>query len=313
MSRGWQILAFPLILPWREEFWTLPLYVPHLEVGVASGWPPSFPVKTRPLPPEAMTPLPDLRHYHTGELTQQQAYRAYLEAREEVEDILRELQGLPPRETPEAPVEAQAVALAWHLERMEAEQEAQLTLVDKGHTWLAEILSPEPWEETPSFGSVPGLKEMVDPDMARLRYSLWHRELAAGLQGPWAPFLLSRTSRAIFGALKGWPRWTRITKATVNLPGVNSEEAWRQVGPPPWQENFIQELEAILKAADQGAQRLAEHLPRFQRFVAEVILTSWSGPPQIRWELEIWARDPEEEDFGPVLCWGGVNADILPG
>jgi hypothetical protein len=30
MGSAWHIVAFPVILPWREEFWTLPLYFPDL-------------------------------------------------------------------------------------------------------------------------------------------------------------------------------------------------------------------------------------------------------------------------------------------
>ena len=39
MGSAWHIVAFPVILPWREEFWTLPLYFPDLQVGVVPGWP----------------------------------------------------------------------------------------------------------------------------------------------------------------------------------------------------------------------------------------------------------------------------------
>lgn len=313
MPSHWQIIAFPLILPWREEFWTLPLYFPELQVGVAPGWPAVMPYVTRPLPPEAQGPLPELRHYHPGELTQQQAYQTYLEAQEEVGDILRELQGLPKEETPGPPVEAQAQALAWHLEKMQADQEAQLSLVDRGQAWLAEILTPEPWEPQSDYYRVPGVNEMVDPEMARLRFTLWQREMVADSSGPWAPFLLSRTSRAIFGALKGWPGWNRVNRAAVNLPGVNSEAGWREIGEPPWGKHFAAELEAMLQAADQGSPSLAQQAPKFQQFVKEAIDDSWTGTPQMNWELEIWARDPDEEDFGPVLCWGGVSNDILPG
>lgn len=314
MTNGWQIIAFPLILPWREEFWTLPLYFADLKVGVTPGWPAILPYQGMALPPPAAVLPGELRHYHAGELTQQQAYKAYLEAREEVGDIVRELKGLPKEEVAAPSVEAQAVSLAWELEKMEAEQEAQMALVDRGHNWLAEILAPEPWEETPSFAGVPGLKEMVDPDMARLRFALWQRELAAEVKGPWVPFLLGRTSRAIFSALKGWPRWTQVAKATISLPGIKREAAWREAGEPPWREDFRRELEALLAAAASGAEALAAQAPRFQEFVAEAIAGVWPGALDLNWDLEIWAQDPEEEEeFGPVLCWGGVNTDILPG
>ena len=43
MGSAWHIVAFPVILPWREEFWTLPLYFPDLKVGVIPGWPEQLP------------------------------------------------------------------------------------------------------------------------------------------------------------------------------------------------------------------------------------------------------------------------------
>ncbi|MCL6620476.1 MAG: hypothetical protein K6T55_00090 [Syntrophobacterales bacterium] len=311
---AWRLIAFPLILPWREEFWTLPLYFPHLEVGVALGWPAAMPYETRPLPPAAQRPLKELAHYRPGELTQQKAFEDFLSAQEEeVGEILRELKGLPPEEKPAPPkVEAQALTLAWQLEKLQADEEAQMTLVDRGHAWLAEILAPEPWEPQPQFGSVPGLKEMVDPGLARLRFALWQREMVGSSPQPWAPVLLSRTSRAIFGVLQGWPDWTQVVRETFILPGVKSEEEWRRQAEPPWQADFDAELEELLAAAAEGDEALAEQAETFREFLAEEVLPAWVGP-QVSWDLEVWARSPGQEDFGPVLCWGGVNADILPG
>lgn len=311
---GWRLIAFPLIIPWREEFWTLPLYFPHLEVGVAPNWPAAMPYETRPLPQEAERPLKELAHYRPGELTQQKAFEDFLAAQEEeVGDILRELKGLPPEEKPAGPkVEAQALTLAWQLEKLQADEEAQMTLVDRGHSWLAEILAPEPWEPQPQFGTVPGLKEMVDPGLARLRFALWQREMVGESPQPWAPLLLSRTSRAIFGVLQGWPDWTQVARQTFLLPGVRTEEDWRRQAEPPWREDFAAELEELLAAAAEGEEALAEQAEAFKEFLEEEVLAAWVGP-QVSWELEVWAQSPGQEEFGPVLCWGGVNADILPG
>mgnify|MGYP001107995978 CR=1 FL=1 len=312
MSR-WRLIAFPLILPWREEFWTLPLYFPHLEVGVGLGWPAAMPYRTRPLPPEAQKPLTELKQYQPGELTQKKAYEDYLAAREEeLGEILRELKGLPPEEKPPRGVEAEALTLAWQLERLQAEEEAQMILVDRGQAWLAEILTPEPWEPRPQFGTVPGLKEMVDPEMARLRFALWEREMVAGGEEPWVPFLLGRTSRAILGALQGWPDWTQVLKETFLLPGVTTEEAWRSQGEPVWGKDFAQGLEEMLEAAAAGPEAFTAQAEIFRELLEEEIVGPWTGP-RVDWELEIWARQPGREEFGPVLCWGGVNADILPG
>ena len=50
MGSDWNIVAFPVILPWRDEFWTLPLYFPDLKVGVTPGWPAQLPYQGMPLP-----------------------------------------------------------------------------------------------------------------------------------------------------------------------------------------------------------------------------------------------------------------------
>jgi len=157
MDTCWQVVAFPLILPWREEFWTLPLYFAELKVGVLSGWPQALPYKGRPLPPEAQAPGEELQHFRPGELLQRKAFKDFLESREEVEDIIRELKGLPreeeevediirelkglPREEPRVELPSrEAWNLAWQLEKMQADEEARMLQVDRGEEWLAEIL-----------------------------------------------------------------------------------------------------------------------------------------------------------------------------
>ncbi len=95
MPANWQFVAFPLILPWRQEFWSLPLFFPDLSVGVLWHWPPGIPYRGRPLPPEAAAGGREFRHYVPGELKQWQAYEEYTSSREEVEDIMRALRGEP--------------------------------------------------------------------------------------------------------------------------------------------------------------------------------------------------------------------------
>ena len=109
--------------------------------------------------------------------------------------MLRDIRDYGRVEAPEKDASPEAWSLAWQLEKLQADQEAQLLMVDQGQEWLKDILAPEPWEERPSFGPVPGVQEMVDPDLARLRYRLWERIMAPHLKDPWVPFLLGRTSR----------------------------------------------------------------------------------------------------------------------
>lgn len=317
MATGWEIVAFPLILPWRREFWTLPLYFAELTVGVIPGWPEATPYRGRPLPPEALVPGDGLRHYHPGELLQRQAFKNFLESREEVDDIVRELKGLPREALEEGLPSAEAWSLVWQMEKMQADEEARMIQVDQGETWLAEILSPEPWDNQKSFGAT-GLKEMVDPELARLRYLLWRREMAPHLKDNWAPVLLGRTTRAIFGSLRGWPGWNFIKMARVRLPGVRSEGEWREVAGrdgPAWRGEFGQHLDICLEAAGD-LPTLQSRAGDLQEFLEQTVLSVWPEEPVWYFDLEIWAEEEEEgeeEDWGPVLCWAGAGADILPG
>jgi hypothetical protein len=307
----WEYVAFPLILPWRREFWTLPLYLADLRVGVIPGWPEAIPYRGRPLPSEALAPLNELRHYYPGELSQRKAFKDFLASREEVDDIVRELKGLPREALEEARPAVEGWALVWQLEKMQADEEARMIRVDQGESWLAEILSPQPWENKKSFGTT-GIKEMVDPELSRLRYLLWRREMARHLEGQWAPVLLGRTARAIFGSLRGWPDWNLIKVAKVKLPGVRSEVEWREAAGsdgPAWRGEFAQLLETCLEAAGD-LQALESRARDLQEFLDQAVLPSWPGPPGWYFDLEVWCR---EEDWGPVLCWAGAGADILPG
>jgi len=316
MGTDWQVVAFPLILPWRKEFWTLPLYFAGLNVGVLPGWPKAMPYEGRPLPPEATAPGSELRHYHPGELLQRKAFKDFLESREEVEDIVRELKGLPKESLPEDLPSREAWSLVWQLEKMQADEEARMIQVDQGEEWLAEILSPEPWDNRKSYGTT-GLKEMVDPELARLRYLLWRREMAPYLEGKWAPLLLGRTSRAIFGTLKDWPGWNFIKLVKVGLPGVRSEGAWREAAGegqwPDWRGGFEEHLTACLEASGD-LQVLKSRAKELREFLENDVAPNWPEEPAWHFELEIWNHEADdEEDWGPVLCWAGAGADILPG
>src|SRR5512143_293558 len=216
MAAAWQIVTFPLILTWREEFWTLPLYFPDLTVGVVQSWPAQLPYQGLELPPEAEIRPHELKHYRPGDLRQWQAFDKYKQAGEEAGDLLQALRNYDePAASRQAP-SPDSWALVWQLEKMQADQEAQLVLVDKGQEWLGEILAPEPWDDQPRFGAVPGVPEMVDPELARLRYLLWRKVMAPRLQEEWTPFLLGRTSKALFLTLRGWPQWTGLSKVEVS-------------------------------------------------------------------------------------------------
>lgn len=317
MGAEWQVIAFPVILPWQEEFWTLPLYFPDLKVGVLKGWPPGLPYQGLPLPPEAEAPAREWGHYRPGDLRQWHAFVEYRKGREEVRDILQALRGGEPEAEPAPAPAADPWALAWQLEKMQADQEAQLLRVDRGEEWLTEILAPEPWEEKADLGPAAGVKEMVDPDLALLRYRLWQRVMAHYLEERWAPLLLGRTSRAVFLALRGWPQWMLLKRVQVALPGCRSEaefrEVWDSAGKAEWQEEFQKLLAVVLEAA-AGKDDLGAAAAELNRWVEAEMARQWPAEMAWRWELEVWAKEPQSaEEIGPVLCWAGAGAGILPG
>jgi hypothetical protein len=314
MAFDWNIVAFPLILPWQEDFWTLPLYFPQLRVGVIPGWPETLPYLGIPLPPEAQAHPQDFKHLRPGDLRQWQVFQEYQEARTEAGDLLSAVRNYGLAEAPKPDSAPQAWSLAWQLEKLQADQEAQLALVDRGQEWLKDILTPETWEDRPSFGQVPGVQEMVDPDLARLRYRLWRRVMAPHLQDSWVPFLLGRTSRSLFLTLKGWPEWTGLQKVSLSLPGCRSPEEWRQIcgngGAPPWQGQAVELLGSLLAAA-ADLQKLKAAARDIARFLADEVVSRWPFTVAWNFDLEVWCPDGEDET--PVLCWTGAGGGILPG
>lgn len=318
MGSPWHIVAFPLILPWREEFWTLPLYFPDLKVGVIPGWPEQLPYQGMPLPPEAEVHPRELQDYKPGDLRQWQAFENYRQAQGELgENIIQAIRhyGEPDTSEPQPPSPS-AWSLAWQLEKMQADQEAQLLLVDKGQDWLQDIFKPEPWDEGKSFGPVPGVAEMVDHELGQLRYRLWRRMLAPYLQDQSAPLLLGRTSRALFLTLKGWPDWTTIQTVKLALPGCRNEAEWRTVcgdaHQPLWQDQFVALLAALLTAVADGQEPQAASR-ELQKFVDHSITAPWPLSAKWNWDLEVWAPEAAPDKAAPVLCWTGAGAGVLPG
>lgn len=318
MGSAWHIVAFPVILPWREEFWTLPLYFPDLKVGVIQGWPEQLPYQGMPLPSEAEVHPRELQHYNPGDLRQWQAYADYRRDQEgEGENVIQAIRGYGQAAVPEPqPSPPNAWSLAWQLEKMQADQEAQLLLVDQGQDWLQDILKPETWEDRGSYGPVSGVAETVDPELAILRYRLWRRVMAPETPDQSVPLLLGRASRPLFLTLKGWPDWTALRKVQLSLPGCSNGGEWLKVagpaGRPPWQEKFVDLLEALLTAAADN-QDLEAASRELQEFVEHDIVANWPLP-EIRYgDLEIWGSDTAPEANGPVLCWGSAGAGTLPG
>ena len=318
MGSAWHIVAFPVILPWREEFWTLPLYFPDLKVGVIPGWPEQLPYQGMPLPSEAEVHPRELLHYKPGDLSQWQAFANYRRDQEgEGESLIQAIRSYGQAAAPEPqPPPPNAWSLAWQLEKMQADQEAQLLLVDQGQDWLQDIFKPEPWDDRRSYGPVSGVAETVDPELAKLRYRLWRRVMAPDLPEQSVPLLLGRASRPLFLTLKGWPDWTALRTVPLSLPGCRNGDEWLKVageaGQPPWQAKFVDLLGALLTAAADN-QELKAASRELQEFVADEIAANWPLPAVWHGDLEIWGPDGAPEASGPVLCWGSAGAGILPG
>ncbi|MDD2903678.1 MAG: hypothetical protein PHU44_14735 [Syntrophales bacterium] len=317
MKAGWQIVAFPVILPWREEFWTLPLYFPDLKIGVAPDWPSNLPYQGLPLPPEAQAPGRELKGLHPGDLKQWQAFKEYQQTQNESEDdLIKAIRQYEAAATPKPESHLDPWHLAWQLEKMQADQEARLVRVDQGQEWLAEILAPEPWEERQSLGQVPGIDEMVDPELAKLRYLLWKRVMEPHLQDLWTPLLLGRTARSIFLTLRGWPQWTGLRSLPVSLPGCRGEAEWAAIMGDASLGKHLAEFRELLSstltraAADDAALTASRELPDF---VEKYLVPHWPLDPLWHWTLEIWGPDREAEEAEPVLCWTGAGAGVLPG
>jgi hypothetical protein len=318
MGSAWHIVAFPVILPWREDFWTLPLYFPDLQVGVIPGWPEQLPYRGMPLPAEAQVNSRELQHYKPGDLSQWQAFEDYRRGQaEEGDNLIQAIRGYgEPAASEPQPAPPSAWSLAWQLEKMQADQEAQLLLVDQGQDWLQDILTPEPWDDGASFGPVSGVAETVDPELAKLRYRLWLRVMAPDPPDQSVPLLLGRASRPLFLTLKGWPDWTALKTVKLSLPGCRNGSEWLKVagdtGRPSWQEKFGDLLGALLTAAAAN-QELKAASRELQQFLEDEIAAGWPLPEVWYRNLEIWGPDEAPEANGPVLCWGSAGGGILPG
>ncbi len=315
----WRLVVFPLILPWRQEFWSLPLYFPELTAGVLWQWPPGVPYQGRPLPPAAEAGGRELRHYAPGELKQWQAYKEYASDKEGLEDIVRALKGEPEAPgMPEGPwKDEDAFSLAWQLEIMEADQEAHLSRVDLGEERLAETLTPETWEERGDFARGLGDMEIVDPETARLRYLLWRREMGAPLGAESLPLLLGRTSKAIFASLRKEGGGGMSTQVRLSLPGCRTAEEYLAArggeAVPGWLPEFKKLLGACLSAADQDAD-LESPTQDLTRWVTEELAQQWPNTPAWSWDLEIWGKAALVKEGGEaLLAWGGRGEEVVPG
>ena len=159
---------------------------------------------------------------------------------------------------------------------------------------------------------------MVDPELAKLRYQLWKRVMALHLQDRWTPLLLGRTARSIFLTLRGWPQWTGLRAVQVPLPGCRSEAEWARIRDDAGLGSHLAKFRELLSSALASATD-SENIPatgkELHDFVEKYLVPNWPLDALWNWTLEIWGPDGEgeEEEAGPVLCWAGAGAGVLPG
>ena len=261
MGSAWHIVAFPVILPWRDEFWTLPLYFPDLQVGVIPGWPEQLPYQGMPLPSEAEVHPRELQNYNPGELRQWQAFADYRRDQDEAGDnLLQAIRGYGKAAAPEPKSPPpNAWSLAWQLEKMQADQEAKFLLVDQGQDWLQDILKPEPWRRSglvrtrrrgrrnggPRAGqtALPPVAPGDGPRDAgsvgppapgpRLPAPVPHLERLAGVdcppEGAACLTLLPQWGRVVAGCGPGWP--AALAGEVYGSPGGPAHGRGREPGP----------------------------------------------------------------------------------
>ncbi|MBM4284303.1 MAG: hypothetical protein FJ128_03490 [Deltaproteobacteria bacterium] len=233
-----------------------------------------------------------------------------------MDELVRELRGESRRPAPERRASPEAWALAWQLEKMQADQEAQMHLVDRGQEWLTEIFRPEPWADTSGIRATTGVQEVADPDLARLRYLLWRRVMAPELTGSWAPLLLGRGSRGMFAALVGFSEFLSLPRLEVQLPGVRTADRWQApaelAAEPAWRGRFREALEACLSAARSGEGLTAAGVDLSA--LAQEFAQAWPTPPSWWWPLEFWPRlEVNGKAWGPLLCGAPQAGDLGAG
>ncbi|MFP3868562.1 MAG: hypothetical protein ACLFUU_10440 [Desulfobacteraceae bacterium] len=336
----WQVAAFPLIVGWQPESWSLPLYFPDLLVGQLEGQPANTGLHTLPLPPLDKNLPFDWRNYRPGELQQWKAYlefKASEEMPEDESDLIRAIKGepsaIPPSEPPpeaglpQLPDASMIWTLAWQLEKMWTEQEARLKLVQNQQSQLDTWLAPEPWEEKAAFQPPPTQDPLLaatalpDPELALLRLYFWRAILAPHLSHPWAPLILASPSSLGLIPEPPGPRSAGqgTAKMHLTLPGCRDrqglEQALDQLAAAGLEGQFALALGQVLQALATNDPDLESAQAQLQGLV-EQQLWPWlkieNRQPAIT--LEIRQSIAAEQDLadqikevfpGPVLFWRG--------
>ena len=328
----WQVAAFPLVIGWQAEYWSLPLFFPDLLVGHLEGQPDHTGLQSLPLPPLDKSLAFDWRNYHPGELLQWKAYlefKAGEEEQEDTNDLIRAIKGkpepppalppLPPEAGfPQLPEASMIWTLAWQLESMWAEQEARLLVLQDQQSELDTWLAPEPWEEPPAFRPPPSHDPLLtpaappDPELALLRFYFWRAILGSRLSPPWVPLILASPGFSVLRGEEPGPASVRLT-----LPGCQNreglEQAVNQVSAAGLESRLTQALGQVLDAmasspteiepAQQELQNLVEQkLGPALRLNTPQPLITLEICPTIRTHPEL-SDDLKEIFPGPMLYW----------
>lgn len=332
--KPWQIAAFPLVIGWQPEYWSLPLYFPDLVVGLCEGQPEGTGLQSVPLPPRNESLSFDWRNYRPGELQQWKAYLDYKASAEEDEeelDLIHAIKGEPAVALPEPPQGESGVTLpkllntsatwtvAWQLEKMVAEQEAGLREIQRHQAKLDAWLAPEPWEEAafrPPVDLDPRLEasESPDPELALLRLYLWRAVLGPHLTPPWAPLILAAPARFAPDCLP-----PNALQSDFTLPGCQTREdlhqAQARLVSAGLESRFSLALSEVLEALTQNHPDRALAQGRLADLIEQQLRPAVGitpGQPSITLEIYLLSEgyagraSPFQEIFpGPILQWRG--------
>lgn len=179
----WTWVAFPVCLPWQEEFGPLSFYFPEVECGLLLQAPPAVGWRSRFQPPKYQNLPALLKGFRPGELRQWQAFLDFLASQEGDDTELRAaIRGelapvLPPSPEPEL-----LWSLAYQLEQVLSDAAAGLAALRRQEQALSTALGGE-LEEITALGSVePSFSPDLDrtpPDLelTRLRLLFWRQLL----------------------------------------------------------------------------------------------------------------------------------------
>jgi cell pole-organizing protein PopZ len=319
-----QLAVFPLLVGWRKNYWSLPLYFPNLAVGEMAGAPAGVGLPTLPLPPVKKSLEREWRSYHPGELSQWGVYQNFLDSQDEGKDLLQSIRGNRPAPLPTSPDPALIWTLARQLEKMRVEQEEILQQTDRQQCELDTILAPDPWDEESQLLAASwqkaslGLASPPDPELTKLRLLFWRMVLDSHLRFPYTPLVLEspRTMSEIKSLIESESALGDTYQAQIILPACESKEelekAKETLIKAGLADSFTQGLQRLLGAAARGQAAFAAAQAALEEMIAQqlrpMLETSLDANIIIDFSQRMaggqdWPHPVQEVLSGPMLFW----------